>query len=98
MEANIARDNGDREMSNYNVVINGYDVNVVVESFNPGCPPITNRLPEDCDPGDPGEIEFKIDSGNELLDSLIEENEDLLDEIEDQLWDQLTQEAKDGRY
>ena len=60
----------------------GYDVNVVVEDYTPGYKAKLNALPEDCYPGEPAEADFIIETGNELLDELLEENHrDAIDEL-----------------
>ena len=81
----------------YDVVINGFDAKVEVIDFTPPTAPITNRLPEDCDPGDPGELVWKAATGNDLLDDYIDNDEQIQDSVFEQLVEQLLQEAKDAR-
>ena len=82
----------------YDVNINGCDAKVEVVDFTPPQAPITHLLPEDCDPGDPGEIAWKAATGNELLDNYIDNDESISDEDEEQLYEQLLQKAEDAKY
>jgi len=51
-----------------------FEVEVEIDSFSPAVPAVIHKLPEDCSPADPGEIEWHINTGNELLDHLITNN------------------------
>ena len=60
----------------------GYDINIVVEDYTPGYSAKLNALPENCYPGEPPEADFIIETGNDLLDELLEENHrDAIDEL-----------------
>ena len=81
----------------YDVNINGFDAKVSIIDFTPPTAPITNRLPEDCDPGDPGELSWQADTGDGLLDNHIDNDELIQDSVSEQLLEQLLQEAKEAK-
>ena len=84
-------------MKMYDIVINGFDAQVEIIDFSPPTEPITNLLPEDCDPGDPGELVWEASTGNDLLDNYIDNDEMIQDSVSEQLYDQLLQESKEAR-
>lgn len=87
---------------NLTVTLKGIlEIPIEIESYYPGSEPIINRLPEDCEPGEPAEVEWLARIKDIPHDELVSFVEALIDEDEDDLTEQAmeaaTQEAIDLR-
>ena len=69
----------DTFVSDFKIKYQGQDIDIDVLSYSPGIPAKTSGPPENCYPEEYPEVEFEIQTGNDLLDQLLMENHE--DEI-----------------
>ena len=67
-------------MNNMIITFMGAEVPINVDSYSKGSIPILHKLPEDCEEGSPAHVEFTIETNNQLLNDILEQN--YYDEIE----------------
>ena len=85
-------------MPNYKIDLKGTEVNIEVSNYSPPVPAILNRAPEDCSPAEPSEIDWIADTGNELLDDYINEDQDSHEDIEEKLEQEIQKGNEDDRH
>ena len=61
-------------MVDLTIIYQGHDIKLSDIDYCPGCQAKTNCLPEDSYPAESPEMDFTINTGNEVLDQILEEN------------------------
>jgi len=57
---------------NYTVVVSGKSIDVTVTDYIPAIKGMYHLLPKDCYPDEPEDIQYKANTGNEVLDYFLD--------------------------
>lgn len=84
-------------MSDFTIDVKGYDTIITVTDFSDSVEARTSGPPEDCSPAEPGHVDWHANTGNDMLNEYIDNDDEQTEIIDGLLFAAIAQKAQDDK-